>query len=509
MRKHSSITTNDERRTTNGFTRALAALTLTPALLFAQPPSPGAPGDNKSIPVTKVERKRKAPVSAEVLRVKLPKPTELKLDNGMTLLVLEDHKLPTVSLQLSIDGAGGLYEPADTPGVASFTAQMLKEGAAGRTSKQIAEQFDQLGATMTAGTSFGSKSTTVNVSGLKDNMPQWLALAADVLLNPAFPKEELDKLKQRQKAILMSIRANPAFLVQERFFKAVYGDHRASMIVIAPESVDKITREMLVKWHHEHYVPQNVRLGLAGDITAAEFGAMLEGMPAWHATGAGVPPVPPSTPATAKKVYLVDRPGSVQTDLWVGNISLTRTDPDYIAMELMNRIVGGGPAARLFVNLREAKGFTYGAYSGLIAGHFAGPWFAQVSNRTDVTADATAELMKEIQRIRDEKVPEAELEECKRSEVAAFALSLEQPSRLLNYAMMLKEYNLPADYWDTYPTKMMQLTAEQVQSVARKYINMDTLQIVAVGDASKIKTVLEKFGPVEVYDTQGKVISKN
>jgi predicted Zn-dependent peptidase len=503
MRQHSSITTNDERRTTNAFARALAALSLTATLILAQPPTPG---DNKSIPVSKVERKRKAPVSSEVLRVKLPKPTEIKLDNGITLLILEDHKLPTVSVQLSINGAGGLFEPAETPGVASLTAQMLKEGTSTRTSKQIAEQLDQLGATMNAGTSFGATSTSISVSGLKDNMPQWLGLAADVLLNPTFPQEELDKLKQRQKAQLTMIRSNPGFLVQERFFKAVYGDHRAATISPTPESFDKITREMLVKWHHEHYVPQNVRIGVAGDITAAEWAAMLEGMPTWDATGTGVPPVPPTTPATAKKVYLVDRPGSVQTDLWVGNITLSRTDPDYMAMELMNRIVGGGPAGRLFVNLREAKGFTYGAYSGLIAGHFAGPWFAQVSNRTNVTGDATTELMKEIARIRDEKVPESELEECKRSMVAAFALSLEQPARLLNYAMMIKEYNLPADYWDTYPAKMMQITAEQVQRVARKYINMDTLQMVAVGDASKIKSDLEKFGPLVVYDTQGKIV---
>jgi zinc protease len=502
MRNLIPLTPHAVRRTRYAV-RFTAALFLTATLVLAQPP---APGDNKSIPVSKVERKRKAPVSADVLRVKLPKPTEVKLDNGITLLILEDHKLPTVSVQVSINGAGGLFEPADTPGVASLTAQMLKEGTSTRTTKQIAEQLDQLGATMNAGTSFGATSTTIGVSGLKDNMPQWLALAADVLLHPTFPQEELDKLKQRQKAQLTMIRSNAGFLVQERFFKAVYGDHRAAMISPTPESFDKITREMLVKWHREHYVPQNVRVGVAGDITTAECGAMLQGLPTWDATSTGVPPVPPSTPATAKKVYLVDRPGSVQTDLWVGNITVTRTDPDYMAMELMNRIVGGGPAGRLFVNLREAKGFTYGAYSALIAGHFAGPWFAQVSNRTNVTGDATTELMKEIARIRDEKVPESELEECKRSMVAAFALSLEQPARLLNYAMMIKEYNLPADYWDTYPAKMMQITAEQVQRVARKYINMDTLQMVAVGDASKIKSDLEKFGPLVVYDTQGKIV---
>src|SRR5260370_24331672 len=191
------ITTNEQRRTTNAF-RLDASLALTSTLIFAQPPQ-GGTGDNKSVPVTKVERKRKAPVSSEVLRVKLPKPTEVKLDNGTVVMILEDHKLPTVSVQLSIDGAGGLYEPADTPGVASFTAQMLKEGTTTRNSKQIAEQLDQLGATLNAGTGFGSKSTTVTISGLKDNMPQSLTHAPDVLLHPNFPQDELDTLNQHQK----------------------------------------------------------------------------------------------------------------------------------------------------------------------------------------------------------------------------------------------------------------------------------------------------------------------
>src|SRR5260370_20953538 len=174
------ITTNEQRGTTNAL-RLAASLALTSTLIFAQPPQ-GAPGDNKSVPVTKVERKRKAPVSSEVLRVKLPKPTEVKLDNGTVVMILEDHKLPTVSVQVSIDGAGGLFEPADTPSVANFTAQMLKEGTTTRTSKQIAEQLDQLGATLNAGPGFGSKSTTVTVSGLKDNIPHCLALSPDVLL---------------------------------------------------------------------------------------------------------------------------------------------------------------------------------------------------------------------------------------------------------------------------------------------------------------------------------------
>ena len=168
----------------------------------------------------------------------------------------------------------------------------------------------------------------------------------------------------------------------------------------------------------------------------------------------------------------------------------------------MDRIVGGGAAARLFMNLREVHGYTYGAYSQLVARRYAGPWVAQGSMRTDATGGAMTEFMNEINRIRDKAVPEKELEETKRSIVAGFALTLERPTELLDYAIALKVYNLPADYWDTYPAKIMAITAEQVQRVARKYIVPDDLQIVAVGDAAKLKPVLDKYGTVQVFDTQ-------
>ncbi len=261
---------------------------------------------------------------------------------------------------------------------------------------------------------------------------------------------------------------------------------------------------MLVKFHREHYLPQNAILGIAGDIKAADLLQMLNGMPPWQATDRKVSE-PPSTHAVGERhIYVVDRPGSVQTDVSIGNIAISRTDPDYVPMVVMDRIVGGGASARLFMNLREEHGYTYGAYSQLVARRFAGPWIASGNMRTDATAGAMTEFMNEINRIRDQKVPEKELEESKRSIVASFALSLEDPNQLLDYAMTLKLFGLPADYWDTYPAKIMNITAEQVQRVARKYVVPDNLQIVAVGDATKIKPVLDKYGAVDVYGTDGK-----
>ena len=475
------------------------------ACVWAQAPASGGAGaGDKAIPLSKVERKRKAPISTDVLRVTLPRAKEMTLESGLKVLLLEDHKLPLVTVELEIPGAGAMYDPPDTPGVASFTALMLKEGTATRNSKQIAEDIDRLGATINATAPYGSDSANVRASGLSDNLGEWLALAADVVLNPTFPQSELDKLKQRQKAQLQQMRSQSFFLVRERFSKAVYGSHPASVTSATPASIDAITPDMLKKWHAEHWVPQNAILGVSGDITMEQVMAVLGNLPAWNPTSTKVTPVPASKPVMARKIYLVDRPGSVQTDVYIGNIAISRTDPDYIPLTVMDQIVGGGAASRLFLNLREEHGYTYGAYSRLSTHKWAGPWVALGNMRTDATEGAMTEFLREIRRIRDEAVPESELEENKRSLVASFALSLERPQELLDYAMEQKIYSLPSDYWDTYPGKINQVTAEQVQRVARKYIDPDTLQIVAVGDVSKIKAIFEKLGPVEVYDTQGK-----
>jgi predicted Zn-dependent peptidase len=217
-----------------------------------------------------------------------------------------------------------------------------------------------------------------------------------------------------------------------------------------------------------------------------------------------LPPNP--KPVAAKKVLLVDRPGSVQTTVVLGNIALDRRDPDYIALSVANHILGGGPAARLFLNLREEKGYTYGVYSSFTALKYPGPWRAGGDVRTEVTAGAMTEFFKEFQRIRDEKVPASELDEAKRAIVASFALSLERPAELLGYAIVRKLYNFPPDYWDNYPAQVMAVTADDIQRVARKYINPDNLQVVAVGDLSKIRPVMEKYGPVEVYNAEGKKV---
>ena len=467
--------------------------------------SQGETGQDKATPLSKVERLNRAPVSKEILKVKLPRPIETVLPNGIDVMILEDHRFPLVTVQFEINGAGPLYEPASQPGLAGATARLLDQGTKTRTSQEIAEQIDSLGAKLGASAGFGSGTATVSASGLSDTFEQWFALTTDVLLHPSFPADELAQYQARTKPTLLQQRSQPNFLANQTLSRALYGTYPAAVVSTTPESLDSFTPAMLADWHDKRYAPQNTILAISGDVRAATLTPKLrEWLAEWQRSKASVTFPPGPAAATKGKVYLVDRPGSVQTTLLMGNLAIERSDPDYPALVVMNEVLGAGSASRLFLNLREEKGYTYGVYSNVIARKYAGPWTAGGDLRTDVTDGAMTEFLRELNRIRDEKVPEAELDAARRSVVARFALSLESPQQLIGYAITRKSYNFPADYWDKYPAQIAAITSDDVQRVAKKYINPATMQVVAVGDASKIKTVLEKYGPVEMVDVSEK-----
>jgi zinc protease len=465
----------------------------------------GAPDADKSIPTSKVERLNRAPVSKEILQVKLPRPAEFNLENGLSVMILEDHRFPLVSVQFEIDGAGAFYEPANMPGLAGAAAQLLNDGTKTRTSKQIADQIDSLGAHLGAGAPFGSGTAALSASGLSDNFDQWFELATDVLLHPTFPADELAQYKTRSIPAMQQRRAQPNFLANQTLNRVLFGDYPAAIVSATPESVDALTPAILADWHTKRYVPQNTTLAIAGDVNAATLLPKLrKWLAEWHRMDLSVDfPVGPP-PAAKRKIYLVDRPGSVQTTLLMGNLAIDRTDPDYPALIVMNEVLGAGSASRLFLNLREEKGYTYGVYSTFNARKYAGPWTAGGDLRTEVTDGAMTEFMRELNRIREEKVSDSELDAARHTVAARFALSLESPDQMLGYAVTRKEYNFPADYWDKYPAQIAAIAADDVLRVAKKYINPETMQIVAVGDASKIKSVMEKYGPVEMVDAAGK-----
>ncbi len=448
--------------------------------------------------------KGRAPVNKEILKVKLPKAQEATLSNGLRVVLLENHRVPTFTMQMVVL-SGGLSDPSDYHGLAGFTAALLREGTAARKSKDIAEQMDTLGATLNAGAGLSSFTSTVTTSGLVENLDQTLDIFADVIRNPKFPQEEVDKYKQRQLAQLQFQRSIPQFLAAERFQRAIYGQHPAGLIVPPNESLKRITSADLASFHSTYYRPNNAMLTVVGDVTLKEIVPKLEkAFGGWQR--GEVPPtkIPAAPEQGAMRIQLIDRPGSVQTVLQLGNLGIERTNQDYFAVLVMNQILGGGPAARLFLNLREDKGYTYGAYSNFGGSKFRGTVVSSSEVRTDVTEGAMHEFMYELKRIRDEKVSPTELENAKRAIVGSFALSLEQPQSLLQNIITQKLYDMPADYWDTYPQMVSNITADDVQRVAQRYISLTNLQIIAVGDASKARDVLAKYGSVEVYDAEGK-----
>jgi len=207
-------------------------------------------------------------------------------------------------------------------------------------------------------------------------------------------------------------------------------------------------------------------------------------------------------------VYFIARPSSVQTSLWVGTQGISRTSPDYDIVTVMNAVIGGGPTGRLFTDLREEKGYTYGAYSNVSALQYRGAWTASMDVRTEVTEPALRDLIAEIARMRDEAVPAKEFADKKRGVVSSFALQLESPSTVLSNYITSRLYKLPADYWDKLPSRIDAVTQAEVQAASKKYLDPARLQIVVVGDASKIADSLKQFGTVETYDTNGKRIGQ-
>lgn len=450
--------------------------------------------------------KGRAPVSTDVVKVKLRRPVESDLPNGARLMVLEDRRAPQISFQILIPGAGGYFDPPDTPGLASITATMLREGTATRTTLQISETLERMAASVGAGAGLSSPNATISGSSLTETFPDTFALAADILLNPTFPDEELARYKERTRTGLLQQRTSPFFLANEMFSRLIYGDHPGARSSLTAPVLDKVTRAMLADVHKTRYVPDHALIAFAGDISMADARKMVDTrLASWKKAGAPMPKVSDPAASGPGKIYFIARPNSVQTTFVVGTQGITRTAADYDVLDVTNQVLGGGPTGRLFTILREEKGYTYGAYSGMSAGQYRGDWSASMDVRTEVTEDALRDLLAEIARMRDQVVPGKEFEDKKRGMIASFALGLESPQSILSYAVTNWMYGLPADYWDRYPDRIRAVTEAQVQSEARKYFEPSRLQIVIVGDP-KIGAILKKFGAVETYDTNGRKI---
>ncbi len=446
--------------------------------------------------------RKKAPDMPAPRPFTITKAIEYKLDNGLQVELVPDHRFPFVSANIGIK-AGTSYEPADKVGLADMTADLLTEGTKNLSSKDIADQVDFIGGGLKAGTDVDF--TLLSGSALSKYNEKLFDLFADVLLHPAFPESELILKKTNLIEELTMKRSEPEFLVEERYHKVLFGRHPYGVIAPTPASVGSISRSDLEKFHAARYLPNLSVLVVVGDFDEAKMKEMIAaklGAP-WKKGDVSVAALPAVPRQQGRHIYLVNRPDSVQSNIRLGNIAINKTDPNYFPMVVANEILGGATQSRLFLNIREQKGYTYGAYSSLSARRLPGSFTAEAEVRTEVTAPSLQEFLYELDRIRNVKVTDKELKDAKSLMVGSFQLGLETQAGLAQRLLESKLFDLPSDYLETYTAKVMAVTPEQVRAVARQMIDINNIVISVVGDGKKIQKDLEYFGPVEVYDTSG------
>ena len=471
---------------------------------FAAAPSDVADASQTS-PNSTEEWRKQAPKLPAPREFKLAKTEKYKLANGLTVELLEDHRVPFTTIACGIK-AGSVYNPTSMEGLSQLVTTMLSEGTEKHNSKELAEEIDFIGGAFSA--SAGPDFALINASALSQYNERLLATLADILEHPSFPEEELKLKKTNLIQELIMSRSKPDFLGNERFAKVVFGNHPYSLVAPKPETVEKVSRKDLLEFHKKNYLPNDTDIVVVGDFKAAEMKGLIEKYLGTWKSATEAKPVEAALPRQiGRKIYLVDRPGSVQSRIKLGNVGIKKTDPDIYAMTVANQILGGAATSRLFTNIRESKGYTYGAYSRVNPQREPGSFAAEAEVRTDVTAPALQEFLYEMERMRNLEPSEKELASTKNYLVGAFQLGLETQSGLSARLLEAELYKLPADYLETYGQKIMAVTPADVQRVARKYIDYDNMVVTVVGDAAKIEKQLEPFAQTLVYDTSGKPVN--
>lgn len=434
---------------------------------------------------------------------KMPPITTYRLDNGLKLQLAEDHRVPYVTAYLGMK-SGTISDAPDKQGVAQLTATMLTEGTRTRKSKEIAEEIDFIGGSLHAIADYDF--TILNGSCLSNYTDKLFELLSDVLLNPKFPENELKLKKTNWLQELTMKRSNPDFLREERFRKVVFGPHPYGVVSPKPEMIAAVSQDDLRKFHESNYFPNDSVLLVIGDFDSEKVLALAkDALGSWAKGERKDKEIPQVALHKNRRVYLVDRPESVQSALVLGNLGIKKKDPDYFATRVMNQILGGSAHSRLFLNIREQKGYTYGAYSNLAARIHPDVFSARASVRTEVTGPAIKEFIFEMERMRDARVTKEELDDAKNYIVGQYQLGLETQSGLAQRLLEVSLFDMPEDYLETFSDKIMAVSETDVQKAAQKVIKAPDLVITVVGDAKKIKPELEPFGQIEQYDLSGEL----
>ena len=433
----------------------------------------------------------------------IPAARETVLPNGLTIVVVEDSRLPLISYRLAFR-VGSAFDPPGVPGLTDLLAGLLPEGTESKTSREIANEVARMGASLSAGAN--SDYTIVAASSLSQFNDEILGLMAEVVLQPTFPENEVELAKQNTKESLRQQRAQPSFLASEMVSRVMFGDHPYAIVAPTPESIDRSSREEFVRFHREKLVPNSAVFIVVGDVKHEQIVKKIESLfSTWERGTELVTDFPAPPVRTKRSAYLVDRRGSAQSNIVIANSGIVRTSPDYFPMLLMHTVLGANASSRLFMNLREEKGYTYGAYTNLDARRTAGSFRATAEVRTPVTGDSLKEFFFELERIRNEPVSDKEIGDAKSYLTGVFPIRLETQEGLTDQLVQIKMLNLPNDYLQHYRDRVQAITVADIQRVANEYVKPDEAAVIVVGDGT---SVLEQIKPycedIEIYNTAGK-----
>jgi len=439
----------------------------------------------------------KFPVAGPAPEIKIGEAETFTLDNGLKVFVVKNTKLPRVSFTLVLERDPILE--GDKAGMTGFVGEMMMGGTKNRSKDQLDQEIDFIGASLSA------SSTSMYASSLKKHQAKVLELMADVLYNPVFPQEELDKLKKQSLTGLAQSKDNPNAISSRLAAAVVFGKDHPYGEMESEATINNITVEDVKSYYNTFFKPNIAYLAIVGDMDKAEAEKVVKQyFGTW--TKGEVPTFTYPVPERASKraVALVDRSSSVQSVINVTQpVQMKVGDPDYISSRILNQILGGGSASRLFMNLREDKGYTYGAYSSIGANKLVATISANASVRTEVTDSAVYEFIHEIQNLVENGVTEEELAKAKAELSGSFGRSLEQPATVANFALNIERYGLPKDYYETYLQKLNAFTVADINATAKRLIEPDKFVITTVGNGAEIKEKLAQFGEVTMYDNMG------
>ncbi len=475
-------------------TKTEAAAT-TPA--GATPPTTNAKGAGKGQDKSELGGLYVQPKPKPDPRFKLPQVQRRKLSNGLEVLIVEQHELPVVNMNLVLR-TGGAADPADRAGLASLTAALIDEGTKSRSALDISNQLAAIGARL--GTGSDSDSAGLNLLTLSKHLDRALEIYSDVVTNPSFPESELELQRKSRLATLMQRRDDANAIAGVVYASLLYGrNHPYGHPAIGDEqSVRAITNSDIMRFYETYYRPNNAALIVTGDVTPATLLPKLERAFANWKPGE-VPAVNIALPPMRDKatLYIVDKPGAAQSVLMIGQVGQSRSTPDYFPLIVMNTMLGGQFTSRVNMNLREEKGYTYGARTSFDYRRSAGPFAATAGVQTAVTKESVFEFLKELRGIRGERpVTPAELEFSKQAIIRGFPRTFETPEQMANRLTDVVLYNLPDDYFNNYITRVRAVSVEDINRVANRYLDPSKMAILVVGDRKVIEPGLRSLTDV-------------